>query len=91
MSALPPRVAASRLLSRRLLSALGTLQDNVRTLRGERDVALQRFVASRFAATHSAQREFWLEFSWADQEYRIAVRRLARFCAGCSDPEVDGS
>ena len=46
--------------------------------RGE---ALRLFLASRSATTEIAQREFWLEFSWVDQEYRAAVRRLAEFCA----------
>jgi hypothetical protein len=32
-----------------------------------------------------AQREFWLEFSWIDQEYRAAVRKLAQFCLRYSD------
>jgi hypothetical protein len=38
------------------------------------------FVASRRSTTPMAQHEFWLEFFWLDQEYRAAVRRLARFC-----------
>jgi hypothetical protein len=38
-------------------------------------------LASRRAATSLAQRDFWLEFTWVDQEYRIAVRRLAQFCS----------
>jgi len=42
-------------------------------------------VASRSAATRDAQQEFWLEFSWLDQEYRIAVRRLAHFCLAHHD------
>jgi hypothetical protein len=46
-----------------------------------RGVALRMLVTSRRAATVVAQREFWLEFSWLDQEYRVAVRRLAQFCA----------
>jgi hypothetical protein len=47
----------------------------------QRNTALSMFVASRRAATALAQREFWLEFAWADQEYRAAVHRLAQFCA----------
>ena len=42
--------------------------------------ALDRATASRRSTTTTAQREFWLEFSWLDQEYRNAVRRLAQFC-----------
>jgi hypothetical protein len=69
-----------RLLSRRTLEELGQLQLNVRKLSADRNMALRIFVASRFTAIASAQREFWLEFSWLDQEYRVAVRRLAQFC-----------
>jgi hypothetical protein len=43
------------------------------------------FIASRNTTTAMAQREFWLEFTWADQEYRIAVRRLAQFCSEHQD------
>jgi hypothetical protein len=57
----------------------------VSELRKQRDAALRIFVASRHAATAVAQRDFWLEFSWADQEYRAAVRRLAEFCFGHRD------
>jgi hypothetical protein len=69
-----------KLLSRRALEELGELQNLVRKLSADRNTALRIFVASRFVAIKSAQREFWLEFSWLDQEYRVAVRRLARFC-----------
>ena len=69
-----------KLLSRRALEELGELQGLVRKLSGDRNTALRIFTASRFVAIASAQREFWLEFSWLDQEYRVAVCRLARFC-----------
>ena len=69
-----------RLLSRRALEELGSLQSAVRELSHTRSMALRIFVASRFVAIVSAQREFWLEFAWLDQEYRVAVRRLAQFC-----------
>ena len=49
-------------------------------LGGQRKVALRLFVVSRRATTALAQREFWLEFCWLDQQYRAAVRRLAQFC-----------
>ena len=49
-------------------------------LAAQRNEALRLFVASRHATTPAAQREFWLEFSWVDQEYRAAVHRLAEFC-----------
>jgi hypothetical protein len=55
-------------------------QSLVREPCADRNVALRIFTASRFGAIASAQREFWLEFSWLDQEYRVAVRRLAQFC-----------
>jgi hypothetical protein len=69
-----------RLLSRRALDELGTLQALVRDLAVHRNAALRNFVASRNTTTPVAQREFWLEFSWIDQEYRVAVRKLAQFC-----------
>jgi hypothetical protein len=69
------------IMSRRTRDEFGVLQENVRELGGSRTTALRLFVASRYAATALAQREFWLEFVWADQEYRVAVRRLAQFCA----------
>ena len=70
-----------RFLSRRALQELGVLQASVHELGEHRNAALRIFVASRYAATALAQRDFWLEFAWADQEYRIAMRRLAVFCA----------
>jgi hypothetical protein len=69
-----------KLLSRRALDQLGTLQANVQELASHRNTALRMFLASRNTTTAIAQREFWLEFAWVDQEYRIAVRRLAQFC-----------
>ena len=76
---------AARFLSRRALEELGTLQASVPDLAAHRNAALRVFVASRRAATALAQRDFWLEFVWVDQEYRIAVRRLAQFCADHRD------
>lgn len=49
-------------------------------LAAQRNEALRLFIASRHVTTPPAQREFWLEFSWLDQEYRVAVHRLAEFC-----------
>ncbi len=69
-----------KLLSRRALEQLGSLQAAVQELASHRNIALRMFVASRNTTTAMAQREFWLEFAWVDQEYRIAVRRLAQFC-----------
>ena len=70
-----------KLLSRRALDRLGTLQASVQELGAHRNTALRMFLASRSTTTAMAQREFWLEFAWVDQEYRIAVRRLAQFCS----------
>jgi hypothetical protein len=67
-------------LSRKVLAELNELQGSLRQLTADRNVALRMFAVSRDAATQDAQREFWLEFSWADQEYRAAVSRLAAFC-----------
>ena len=69
-----------RFLSRRALEELGALQASVHELGLHRNAALRILFASRHAATTVAQRDFWLEFAWADQEYRVAVHRLAQFC-----------
>jgi hypothetical protein len=69
-----------KLLSRRALDQLGNLQASVQELATHRNTALRMFMASRNTTTPVAQREFWFEFAWVDQEYRIAVRRLAQFC-----------
>jgi hypothetical protein len=74
-----------KLLSRRALDQLGTLQASVQELAAHRNTALRMFIASRSTTTPVAQREFWLEFAWLDQEYRIAVRRLAQFCTEHQD------
>ena len=78
MKAPAPR---QKLLSRRAFGELGALEASVQELGSHRSTALRMFLASRNATTLLTQREFWLEFSWIDQEYRAAVRRLARFCA----------
>jgi hypothetical protein len=69
-----------RFLSRRALEELSALQSSVGALAAPRASALRIFMASRYSTTAIAQREFWLEFAWLDQEYRAAVRRLAQFC-----------
>jgi hypothetical protein len=78
---LAPGESRLKILSRRAVVELGALQASVRELGTHRNAALRLFIASRNATTLLAQREFWLEFSWVDQEYRAAVRRLAQFCA----------
>jgi hypothetical protein len=77
---LSPQGRAARILSRRALEELAALQASVHALGAPRTAALRMFVASRHSTTPIAQHEFWLEFSWLDQEYRAAVRRLAEFC-----------
>ena len=74
-----------KLLSRRALEQLGALQASVQELAAHRNTALRLFITSRNSTTPVAQREFWLEFAWVDQEYRIAVRRLAQFCTEHQD------
>jgi hypothetical protein len=69
-----------KFLSRRALEELRALQTSVHELSLLRNAALRMLLASRRAVTAVAQRDFWLEFAWADQEYRVAVRRLASFC-----------
>jgi hypothetical protein len=78
------------LLSRRALDELGTLQATVRELVAARNAALRMFLASRNTTTPMAQREFWLEFSWIDQEYRAAVRKLAQFCTKHRGKPIEG-
>ena len=80
MRELNPQGRAVRILSRRALDELAALQATVHALGAPRHAALRMFVASRRSTTPVAQHEFWLEFSWLDQEYRAAVRRLAQFC-----------
>jgi hypothetical protein len=70
-----------KLLSRRALAELGALQAAVREFASDRNAALRVLRASRNVAVPAAQREYWLEFSWLDQEYRFAIRKLADFCA----------
>jgi hypothetical protein len=69
-----------KLISRRALEELGALQDAMQQLAAHRSTALRMLITSRNTTTPVAQREFWLEFSWIDQEYRAAVRKLAEFC-----------
>jgi hypothetical protein len=78
---LKPPGPPQKILSRRAIGELGALQASVQELGTHRNAALRLFIASRNATTLLTQREFWLEFSWIDQEYRAALRRLAQFCA----------
>jgi hypothetical protein len=77
---LNPRGRTVRILWRQAQEELSALQATLNVLGAPRNAALRRFMASRHATTPTAQREFWLEFAWLDQEYRAAVRRLAEFC-----------
>lgn len=67
--------------SRRLHTQLRSLQADVAETAARRSTAFRVFIASCSAATVQAQRELWFEFSWVDEEYRDAVRQLARFCS----------
>jgi len=78
-------ISFAGVLSRRAREELSSLEESVRTQGLLRNSALRMFVVSRHAATTLAQREFWLEFVCADQEYRVAVRRLAQFCVEHKD------
>ncbi len=71
---------ATKLLSRRMLAQLSALEGGVHEAVAHRNTALRILLASRSATTAIAQREFWLEFFSLDQEYRVAVHRLAQFC-----------
>jgi len=68
-------------LSLRGYDQLRALQAVLRDVTHGRNTALRIFIASRHSTTPEARREFWLEFSWLDQEYRSAVSRLAQFCS----------
>jgi hypothetical protein len=70
-----------KLLSRRAFAEFSVLQASVREFANDRNAALCVLRASCHVAVHSAQQEQWLEFSWLDQEYRFAVRKLANFCS----------
>lgn len=78
-------------LSRRARARLGLLQSSVCKLAVQRNEALRLFIASRHATTPAAQREFWLEFSWVDQEYRAAVHQLAEFCRQRLSAQIGGT
>jgi hypothetical protein len=67
-------------LSNRARAKLWVLQVATNRVAEERRVAVRMLLASRRAATHSAQREYWLEFAVIHEEYRAAMRALAEFC-----------
>ena len=69
------------LLSPRALAELTGLQATVRELANIRNAALRALGAGRNAAARGAQQDYWLEFSSLDREYRLAVCKLAEFCA----------
>lgn len=77
-----------KVLSGRARADLWILQSAARQAAAERSVAVRVLLASRGAATRSAQREFWLEFAWIDQEYHAAVRALAQFCTRHSSSPI---
>jgi hypothetical protein len=65
-------------LSRTALEELGILQAALRRPAEDRNLALRIFAASRNAATRAAQQEFWLEFSWLDQDHADGPRLRAQ-------------
>lgn len=81
------RTRTSRaLLSRRFTREIRPLQEAVRDVGSQRATMLRIFVLSRGVTTAQAQFEHWLEFTWLDQEYRVAVQRLVSFCASHEPP-----
>jgi hypothetical protein len=68
-----------KLLSTRARAQLWRLQAAVRSASKERDRLLRILNSSRAALTADAQRDVWLEYSCADQEYRHAVALLSDF------------
>ncbi len=68
------------LLSKRAQMRLWSLQSAARKAADHRRVAVRLLLASRFAATRSAQREYWFEFALVHEEYRAAIRALGEFC-----------
>jgi len=69
-----------KLLSTRARAELWKLQAAVRSAAEERNKVLRVMISGRGALTRDAQHELWMEFSWADQEYRFTVMQLAAFC-----------
>jgi hypothetical protein len=68
-----------KLLSTRARAELWKLQIAVRQAAEERNKVLRVLLSGRGALTRDAQHELWMEFSWADQEYRFSVMQLAAF------------
>lgn len=66
--------------STRFRIRLRRLQSDLQKAANDRDSVVQHLLASRAVLTAEAQRELWMEFVWLQQEYRMAVCRLAEFC-----------
>jgi hypothetical protein len=77
-----------RRLSSRFFAELDALEGEISAHVQERQSALRRLFASQDAASWSAQASFWEDFLNADQEYRAAVGRVARFCRSNRDRQV---
>jgi len=69
-----------KLLSTRARAELWKLQASVRAAAEERNKVLRVLMHGRGVLMPNAQHELWMEFSWADQEYRFSVLQLAAFC-----------
>lgn len=67
-------------LSKRAIARLQRLHTATRRAAEHRRIAARLLMASRFAATRSAQRDYWFEFALMHEEYRVAVRALSSFC-----------
>lgn len=67
-------------ITRKALRQLGTLQAEMIEREAERTAALRMLLASRAVTTPPVQREYFFEFVWLDQDYRVAVKRVADFC-----------
>jgi hypothetical protein len=65
----------------RALAELTALQAAARELANQRIAALHVLRASRNVAAPSAQQNCWAEFASLDRQYRLAVAKLAEFCA----------
>ncbi len=68
-----------KLLSTRARAELWRLQNAMRLAARDRDRLLRILGSSRTALSVDAQRDIYLEFACADQEYRHTVALLAEF------------
>jgi hypothetical protein len=67
-------------MSTRARAQLWKLQEAVRAASRERDRLMRQLESGRSALAMGARRELWMEFSLAEQEYRVAIAQLLEFC-----------